>query len=126
MMRLAMLLVCSLLIFSACKSSKTTTEDPSTDEDRSFLLVLLQPNVTPGQLENDLKEYGLKAEGRTSKSQNQWQLSYLSNSIGYKELLATLSQYESVLDASLLEASKDVKVSSGTSGKKGKINISNK
>ncbi len=121
-------LIFSLLFcFTACSTSKNNTS-ANMDYPKGQLMILLSENTPPENLSKSFAQYQLIHESPVSKHENKWMYSFNEDKVSLKKLIMELGNVSIVENVEKVKtaASNDIKVTSGTSGKKGKVNIRNK
>ncbi len=93
------ILLLGLFIFG-CTAKKTSPPKETFVQDQ--IIVLLGKNKTPTPLIETLEAYEAKAKGPTSRSKNQWIISFNAKLIQPEKMLEKIKSSESVLEASFL------------------------
>ena len=96
-----LLLICSVLLVVSCHSSTTQTEKESPPPTVYKFDIHLKGQLEPAGLEADFKAYGLKQEGRSSRSQNRWLFNYDATTIDGEALLEKLREHPDVVDVQM-------------------------
>jgi hypothetical protein len=96
-MKRVLLLLSVAYLFTACNASRTSPTPPTVYK----FDALLKDQLEPQGLEADFKAYGLKQEGRSSRSQNRWLLTYDINSISGPDLLEKLKAHPDVVEVQM-------------------------
>lgn len=100
-MKKVLMLLSIAWMFAACNASRTSPNVPPPPPTAYKFDALLKGQLEPKGLEADFKAYSLKQEGRSSRSQNRWLLTYDINSIAGPTLLEKLKAHPDVLEVQI-------------------------
>ncbi len=123
-----LIIFCTLLMaMTACSTSKNNTKE-SEDYTLGNIMILLVEDASPEALSNTFKHYQLKHVNQVSRHQNKWLYTFNQDAVSLKKLIIELGNESLVenIEKVKTSATDGVKVTSGTSGKKGKVEIRNK
>ena len=112
------------VLHTSCQTKSAQVEQNVEDQlDTVFLLV--EEASQAEQLIPSFSQYDLQLIGRSSRSQLLYRYLYNASSIEQKKFEKLLLEHSAVLEVSFV-TDKPGTVTSGTNGKKGKVNIGNK
>lgn len=97
------------LLLGACKAPTPeviSTPAPTEEVEKNQLIVLLKERVRPQLLEEELREYAVKAKAQTSRSQNQWIFTYDTSKVPADALLNKIKAVDYVLSAAFVRVKK--------------------
>lgn len=132
MKRIHLILLGVILVCSSCYSSKskqvkdtnnieTTTKDDPDAQNQGSLIVQLTKESNPLSLQTTFKEYRLKHKSETNKTLNEHIFMFDPRSVRETDMIAMLLQHKEVIRVKSNQVSKDSNVTTGKSGKKGKV-----
>lgn len=98
--------MCSLMFFMSFGCNTPKDVPSSTTPIMGKVMVLLDNGVSPKKLEMDMKDYDLKNQGQTSRSEYRFQFTYDASKVSEKKLLKEINALSYCSDAKIPEVIK--------------------